>query len=337
MLKMILILMALGGALVALARINRQAVERYRQNPDPTGYFVNIRGNALYARVIGNLISGSASVLVLTDAGEPSALWWDWQDALHAHAPNLRSLCFDRPGIGWSSESTPPTPSQAAQDAHALASALKLTPPYILVGHGYGALIANAFVEHYPQDTRAMLLVEPYLPPAQLRNQVDKRTFKRLFDADVNLSGARLLARSGLARFTPPPYSLPDAQRPHWQTAQADIATVRTMAAEVRQASQHTPSWLRQDPQQDPQANLDQALTVMLADVHHSSEHYLKQRLDESQVRRAVDARFMLSQRYADASQHGKLEVVLGYPARLQSKALIDALLELSQPPTAAT
>ena len=341
MLKMILILMALGGALAALARINRQAVERYRQNPDPTGYFVNIRGNALYARVLGNLISGSASVLVFTDAGEPSALWWGWQDTLHVHAPNLRSLCFDRPGIGWSSAGTAPTPSQAAQDAHALATALKLTPPYILVGHGYGALIASAFVEHYPQDTHALLLVEPYLPPAALRQQVDKRTFKRLFDTNVNMSGANLLARSGLARFTPPPYALPDAQRPHWQAAQADIATVRTMAAELRQASQHTPSWLRQDPQQDPQqdphANLKQALTVMLADVHHSSEHYLKQRLDESQVRRAVDARFMLSQRYVDASQHGKLEVVMGYPARLQSKPLVDALLELSQPPTAAT
>lgn len=327
MLKMILLMMALFGALVVLARINRQAVERYRQNPDPTGYFVNIRGNALYARVLGNLISGTASVLVFTDAGEPSALWWRWQDALKVRVPNLRSLCFDRPNIGWSSLGTPPTPIQAAQDAHALAAALKLTPPYILVAHGYGALIANAFLEHYREDTRALLLVEPYLPPTVLQAHVDKRTFKRLFDPKVRTAGAGLLARSGLARFTPPPYPLDETQKHHWHAAQADIAAVNTTASELRQAPQHMPIWLHEDHQ----AVFDQALTVVLADVHHSSEYYLKQRLDEDQVQRAVDVRFIFSQRYTNASRHGKIDVVMGYPAYLQSDALVDAVLELSQ------
>lgn len=333
MFKMILLVMALAGALAALARINRQAVERYRQNPDPSGYFVNVRGNALYARVLGNLLSGTASVLVFTDAGEPSALWWRWQDALQTRAPNLRSLCFDRPNIGWSSLGTTPTPRQAAQDAHALATALKLSPPYILVAHGYGALIANAFAEHYQAETHAFLLVEPYLPPKILQAQVDPRTFKRLFDPNVRTAGAGLLARSGLARFTPPPYPLSETQKPHWQTAQAAIATVQTTANELRQAPQHTPMWLYEDRP----AVFEQALTVVLTDVHHSSEHYLKQRLDEVQVRRAVDARFIFSQRYANASHHGKIDVVMGYPASLQSDALVDAVLELSQLTTPAS
>lgn len=330
MLKMILIIMALGGVLVAISRINRQAVEQYRQNPDPTGYFVNVRGNALYARVLGNLVTGGVSVVVFSDAGEPSALWWNWQDALNARALNMRSLCFDRPNIGWSSASKPPTPNQAAQDAHALAKALQVTPPYILVGHGYGALIARAFVDQFPQDTHALLLVEPYLPPADLRQYVDQRTFKRLFDPNVDMAGTHLLARSGLARFTPPPYPLAENQRRHWQAAQADIAVVRTKAAELRLAQQHASTWLHEDPPK----TFSQPLMVLLADTHHSSEHYVKQRLDEGQIRRAVEARFMLSQRYVETSHDGKLEVVMGYPAHLQTESLVDAVLELSQPPT---
>jgi pimeloyl-ACP methyl ester carboxylesterase len=330
MLKMILILMALGGVLIAIDRINRQAVEQYRQNPDPTGFFVNVRGSALYARVLGNLVSGGVSVVVFTDAGEPSALWWNWQDALNARALNLRSLCFDRPNLGWSSVSKPPTPNQAAQDAYVLAKALQVTPPYILVGHGYGALIARAFMDQFPQDTHALLLVEPYLPPADLRKHVDQRTFKRLFDPNVDRAGTSLLARSGLARFTPPPYPLAENQRRHWQTAQADIVAVRTKAAELRLAQQHAPTWLHQNPPE----TFSQPLTVLLADAHHSSEHYIKQRLDETQIRSAVEARFMLSQNYVNASHDGKLEVVMGYPALLQTDALVDAVLELSQPPT---
>ncbi|MEM6430598.1 MAG: alpha/beta hydrolase [Deinococcota bacterium] len=337
MLKLILVGVLIAGLLAALAKVNAWLVRRYQQVPDPTGYFVNIRGQALYAKVSGNVIGEGVSVLMLTDVGVPSAVWWPLQDALMRVAPaSMSCLSYDRPGLGWS-KGEPGRAGQAAQDLRALSVALKLEPPYVLVADGYGALVAAHFASQYPDDTRGLVLTEPYVPPSALRTLVDKRTYTRLFAPGAMTMGSSILARLGLARFTPLPYPLPDNLKLHWREMRASPSAVAAMTSELNsaEADYKQLSIHNQLTPQDQSLSLalpaDLAVTVIMPDVHNLSEFYYQQKLEEAQIRRAVEAQFQLARGYLAADD--ELILVVGHPSYIHAHDdIISAVLNLAKP-----
>jgi pimeloyl-ACP methyl ester carboxylesterase len=341
MLKLVLVSILIAGILAALAKVNAWLVKRYQQTPDPSGYFVNVRGQALYAKVSGNVIGEGVSVLMLTDAGVPSAAWWPLQDALMRVAPaSMSCLNYDRPGLGWS-KGEPSQASQAAQDLRALSAALKLEPPYVLVADGYGALVAAHFASQYPNDTRGLVLTEPYVPPSALRTLVDKRTYTRLFAPGVMSTSSSVLARLGLARFTPFPYPIPENLKPHWREVRASPTAMAAMNTELNSAeadykqlsirNQLTP----QDQTLSLALPVDLAVTVIMPDVHNLSEFYYQQKLDEVQIRRAVEARFQLARGYLAADD--ELLLAVGHPSYIYAHDdIISAVLNLANPRAAS-
>lgn len=44
---------------------------------------------------------------------------------------------------------------------HALLAALHLPPPYVLVGHSYGALLIRVFAHRYPREIVGLVFVDP--------------------------------------------------------------------------------------------------------------------------------------------------------------------------------
>jgi pimeloyl-ACP methyl ester carboxylesterase len=71
-------------------------------------------------------------------------------------------------------------------------------PPYILVGHSFGALIVRAFAAKYPNETTGLVLVDP-LDPAEWTPLTDEQ--QRMIAHGIRLSrrGA-LAARMGIVR-----------------------------------------------------------------------------------------------------------------------------------------
>ncbi|MBA2368243.1 MAG: alpha/beta hydrolase [Candidatus Protochlamydia sp.] len=78
---------------------------------------------------------------------------------------------YDRPGtvtiVGNTvdtSRSTsvlqPTTPINAVADLHALLKKSKVTPPYVLVSHSYGGLIARLYASIYPQSVAGLVLID---------------------------------------------------------------------------------------------------------------------------------------------------------------------------------
>jgi len=79
-------------------------------------------------------------------------------------APNTRSVRFDQAGTGQSSTfHTPRSAENIAQELEALLQTIAVRPPYILVAHSYGGIVAREFLALHsvgPEGVVGMVLVD---------------------------------------------------------------------------------------------------------------------------------------------------------------------------------
>ncbi|MGB9119099.1 MAG: alpha/beta hydrolase [Candidatus Angelobacter sp.] len=69
------------------------------------------------------------------------------------------------PGFGWSAPSAREcTLQEMSDDLHAVVKALKITTPYVLVGHSFGALILRVYAQRFPEELAGIILVDPLTP-----------------------------------------------------------------------------------------------------------------------------------------------------------------------------
>ncbi len=101
---------------------------------------------------------GKHTLIIEGGVGQWSLQWKDFQHKLSSSA---KVITYDRAGYGWSEAS--PFPRTAGQEALELHEALRnagASPPYILMGHSYGAFIMKAFLKLYPDEVVGLILAE---------------------------------------------------------------------------------------------------------------------------------------------------------------------------------
>ena len=85
-----------------------------------------------------------------------------WLPILEESAAETQACVYDRAEVGWSDP--PPhwrrTPDLQASDLHALLAAAAIPPPYVLVGHSYGGIVARRFYTQHPSAVAGMLFVD---------------------------------------------------------------------------------------------------------------------------------------------------------------------------------
>ena len=84
--------------------------------------------------------------------------------------PTVRSVAYDRAGLGWSRRSRRPRDAQTI--AMELRDALReaaIEPPYVLAGHSFGGLPVRAFADLYPELTAGLVLVDASHPDQWVR------------------------------------------------------------------------------------------------------------------------------------------------------------------------
>lgn len=238
------LMLGAGAALTGLAFWSRrQTRETERANP-PAGNIIEISGVRLHAAASGQ----GRPVVFLHGIG---SMMQDWRLSLLGQAERKwRTIAFDRPGYGWSERPgwSGWGPERQAELLRRATQRMGVERP-LLVGHSYGALVALAWAEAYPDEVAGMVLIAPIAYPGRIKTP---------FLAAQSLGGLGGLARNtvspvlgrtawdkALTRiFAPNP--VPDAMtlypadmnmRPSQMRAQAE--EVANMLPAARRLSEH--------------------------------------------------------------------------------------------------
>jgi pimeloyl-ACP methyl ester carboxylesterase len=161
-----------SAALLAVAAMGSAAavqqvltVRDRRRYPAP-GLLVHVDGRQIHLQVRGPDSAGPTVVLE-AGMGSFSPNWYWVQEEL---APVVRSVSYDRAGLGWSRRSRHPRDAQTV--AMELRDALReaaIEPPYVLAGHSFGGLPVRAFADLYPELTTGLVLVDASHPDQWVR------------------------------------------------------------------------------------------------------------------------------------------------------------------------
>ena len=72
-----------------------------------------------------------------------------------------RVLAYDRAGQGWSDAGpNPRTPANLAAELQALLGKRDLHPPYVLVWHSFGGMLARIYAGSHPEEVAGVILVD---------------------------------------------------------------------------------------------------------------------------------------------------------------------------------
>jgi pimeloyl-ACP methyl ester carboxylesterase len=128
------------------------------------GRLIDVGGHAMHIVVAG---TGTPAVVIIPGLGESSA---GWQPIQHGLASDTTVCTYDRPGLGWSGPAPGrPTAAGMARDLRMLLTGAGIPPPFVLVGHSLGGLVARMFISLYPGEVAALALIDSSHPQQSWR------------------------------------------------------------------------------------------------------------------------------------------------------------------------
>jgi pimeloyl-ACP methyl ester carboxylesterase len=151
------------AALVIVALIGLRYERRARRQDaaqfHPPGKLVDVGGYRLHLYCTGN--DGPTVVL---EHGH-RATYLDWYRVQPELAKFIRVCSYDRAGMGWSERSPRErTPGVMADELHSALQAAGEKPPYVLVGHSFGAMNAIMFAHKFSDEVLGVVLVDGSTP-----------------------------------------------------------------------------------------------------------------------------------------------------------------------------
>ncbi len=130
--------LTLRGRLVDAGGMRLRILERGQDRPGPT-------------------------VVLECGIGGATAASWGWVvRGVEKFAP---VVAYDRAGLGWSDPGPMPRDGRRlVAELHTLLHNAGHAPPYILVGHSYGGLLARLYVDAYPDEVAGAVLIDSSHP-----------------------------------------------------------------------------------------------------------------------------------------------------------------------------
>jgi len=165
---------------------------RMMDKPAPPGQMVDIGGFRLHALVSGH---GTPTVVLEPALGGFALQYAQIQSAVSAFT---RVMAYDRAGQAWSDASpNPRTPLHLAGELKTLLGRLELQPPYVLVGHSLGGLLARIYTGFHPEEVAGVVLVD-----SSHENQHDSSPDldKMIRQAAVGVRLQKIATRLGLGK-----------------------------------------------------------------------------------------------------------------------------------------
>ena len=121
---------------------------------------VQVNGHAVHLQIVTPSPRPSGPTLVfesgLGDAGRT------WDKVIAARPGGLPIVSYDRPGLGSSEDDREtPTPRHVVSVLHNALQQVHAAPPYILIGHSFGAPRVRMFAAMYPSEVAGLVFVDP--------------------------------------------------------------------------------------------------------------------------------------------------------------------------------
>jgi pimeloyl-ACP methyl ester carboxylesterase len=136
-----------------------------------TDSFVDIQGFKLHIKV-----QGERMPVVIFENGMGSSMD-TWKSIPNEVSTLATTFCYDRAGLGKSelSSNLRTIPNMLEELREALRKQ-DLQPPYIYVAHSMGSYLARYFAMTYPDDVKAILLVDP--SPDKMYDEYSEEEYK---------------------------------------------------------------------------------------------------------------------------------------------------------------
>lgn len=234
---------ALGAVGIASAAYQVAAEARDRRRFPPPGRLVDISGRFLHMLEVG---TGFPAVVIVPAVGGNVLDWLAFHREL---ARDMRVCVYDRAGFGWSDP--PPrgrrTFGDMADELRQGLAGAGIGPPYLLVGHSIGGIIARRFAVRYSGDVAGIVLIDSSHEDQVRRRRADgcwrgkvPRTFWFVLRRQARVLGLRRLTvlagfselNAEIARDVPPEFSA--AARAVNLTARYRRAVVRELMLMTR-------------------------------------------------------------------------------------------------------
>lgn len=133
------------------------ALAAWGQTPPMPGRLVDIGGYRVHLNCTG---SGSPTVFILG-----AGFSFDWA-LVQPQVAKFATVCtYDVSGTAWSDPGPELTCRARVNEAHRLAQAAPLKPPYVLVGLSIGACVARLYTAEYPDEVAGVVIVDHAFSP----------------------------------------------------------------------------------------------------------------------------------------------------------------------------
>jgi pimeloyl-ACP methyl ester carboxylesterase len=107
--------------------------------------------------------AGSPTIVFENGMGDNLATWF--RTGIANAFPAVRSCVYDRLNTGTSDRDPGRhTGADSVHDLHTLLGVADVAPPYLLVGHSHGGLLAAMYAGTYPTDVAGLVLLDPTPP-----------------------------------------------------------------------------------------------------------------------------------------------------------------------------
>ncbi len=167
---------------------------RARRRFPPPGRFVTLASGAR----IHLADSGSGECVWLEAGLAASSVGWRRVERAFLDA-GYRVVAMDRAGYGWSDASgTPRTMENLIEELREAVLASGAPRPLIMAGHSFGGLMLRHYSKKYPEDLRAMVLLDP-LEPCEY-HPVSPENAARIRRGAMLARRGAMLARFGVVR-----------------------------------------------------------------------------------------------------------------------------------------
>jgi pimeloyl-ACP methyl ester carboxylesterase len=191
----------LASAAVPLAGVIYQKLgeQSDRRRYGRTGTLLPVGGTSIYVYDAAPASKDARSLPAVVFESGIGATSQNWISVQRAVSRRTKTISYDRAGLGWSGRrSSTPTPEHLAQDLRTLLRVARVPPPYLLVAHSFGGLVARRFAADYSSDVAGLVLVDPMRPEDWPPLSMER---SGLVGRGIRLAAAgRVAARFGLTR-----------------------------------------------------------------------------------------------------------------------------------------